>query len=55
MKYMVILEKVYNIIQNKLNSKLIYSKKYLTAEKENKHKGRLSSFIYTINIDWFNL
>ena len=29
MKYMVILEKVYNIIKNKLNSKLIYSKKYL--------------------------
>ena len=33
-KYMEILEKVNNIIKNKFNSKLMYSKKYLKAEKE---------------------
>ena len=40
-KHMKNLEKVRYIIKNKFNSKLIYSKKYLKAEK-NKCKGRLS-------------
>ena len=31
---MEIIEKVRNIIKNKFNSQLIYSKKYLKAEKE---------------------
>ena len=47
---MKVSEKVWNIIKNKFNSKLIYSKKYLKAEK-NKHKRRLSMFICTSNID----
>ena len=33
-EYMEILEKVSNIIKNKFNSDLIYSKKYLKAEKK---------------------
>ena len=33
-KYMEILEKVSNIIKNKFNSELIYSKKYPKAEKQ---------------------
>ena len=33
---MKILEKVRNIIKNKFNSKLIYSEKYLKAEKKKK-------------------
>ena len=49
-KYMKILDKVSNIIKKKFNSELIYSKKYLKAEK-NKHKRRLSMFICTNNID----
>ena len=36
---MEILEKVSNIVKNKFNSELIYSKKYLKAEKKSKHKG----------------
>ena len=43
-------EKVWNIIKNKFNSKLTYSKKYLKAEK-NKRKRRLSMFICISNID----
>ena len=35
---MEILEKVRNIIKKNFCSKLIYSKKYLKAKKENKHK-----------------
>ena len=38
-KYMEIIEKVRNIIKNKFNSQLIYSKKYLKAEKEVNTKG----------------
>ena len=49
-KYMEILEKVRNIIKNKFNSKLTCSKKYLKIEK-NKHKRRLSRFIYNSNTD----
>ena len=37
---MEVLEKVKNIIKNKFNSKFIYSKKYLKAEKNNKHKKK---------------
>ena len=48
-KYMEILEKIRNIIKNKFNTKLIYSKKYLKPEK-NKYKRRLSVFLYTSNI-----
>ena len=33
-KYIEILEKVSNIIKTKFNSELIYSKKYLKAEKK---------------------
>ena len=33
-KYMEILEKVSNIIKKKFNSDIIYSKKYLKAEKK---------------------
>ena len=33
-KYMEVLGKVRNIIKNKFNSKLTYSKKYLKGEKE---------------------
>ena len=36
---MKILEKVRNIIRNKFNSKLIYSEKYLKAEKKINAKG----------------
>ena len=39
-----------NIIKNKFNSELIYSKKYLKAEK-NERKRMLSMFICTNNID----
>ena len=53
-KYMEMLEKVSNIIKRKFNCELIYSKKYLKAKKENKHKRRLSIFICTNNIDRFN-
>ena len=49
-KYMDILEQVRNIIKNKFNNELIYSKKYLKAEKS-KHKRRFSMFICTGNID----
>ena len=34
-KYMEVLEKVRNIIKNKFNRELIYSKKYLKSEKIN--------------------
>ena len=53
-KYMVILEKVSNIIKNKFNSKFICNEEYLDAEK-NKQKRRLSRFIYRSNIGWFSL
>ena len=33
-KYNKIWEKVSNIIQNKINSELIYNRKYLNAEKK---------------------
>ena len=33
-KYMDVLEKVSNIIKNKVKSELIYGKKYLKAEKK---------------------
>ena len=38
-KYMENLEKVRNIIKNKFNSALIYSKKYLKAGKKQNTKG----------------
>ena len=38
-KYMEILEKVSNIIKNEFNSKLIYTKRYLKAEKKNTKGG----------------
>ena len=38
-KYMKILEKVRNIIKNKFNRELIYSKNYLKAEKKNTKGG----------------
>ena len=56
-KYMKTLEKVSKIIENKSNSELIYSKKYIKAEKKKKkaHRRRFSMFISTNNIDLFNL
>ena len=42
-------EKVWNIIKNKFNSKLIYSKKHLKAEK-NKRKRRLSMFVCLVKL-----
>ena len=41
---MKILEKVRNIIKNKFNSKLIYSEKYLKAEKKKPQKEALSVY-----------
>ena len=38
-EYMEILEKVSNIIKNKFNSDLIYSKKYLKAEKKTQNEA----------------
>ena len=48
-KYMEILQKVINIIENKFNSELIYSKKTLKAKKK-KHKRRFSMLICTNDI-----
>ena len=39
-KYMEILEKVNNIIKNKLNSKLIYSKKMCKSWKKQQNKTK---------------
>ena len=50
-KYIAILDKVSNIIKNKFNRKLIYSKKYLKVEKKSKHKKSFLMFICTNNID----
>ena len=47
-KYMTSLKKVSNIIK-KINSELIYNKKYLKAEKRFKTK-KLSMFLYASNI-----
>ena len=47
---MEILEKIRNIIKNKFNSKLIYSKEDLKSEKKI-HKRRLSMFTPVILID----
>ena len=47
---MKILEKVSNIIKSNFNSELIYSTKYLKAEK-NEDRQMLSMFICTNNID----
>ena len=49
-KYMEILEKASNVIENKFNTELIYNKKYLKAEKK-KQKRRLSMYRCTNNID----
>ena len=46
---MEILQKVINIIENKFNSELIYSKKTLKAKKK-KHKRRFSMLICTNDI-----
>ena len=54
-KYMNLREKVSKEKLKKFNSKVIYHKKYLKAEKKIQHKGRLSMFLYTTNIDWFSL
>ena len=47
-KYMEILEKVSYIIKNKFNNKLIYSKKYLIAEKNAQNE---TMFSCTSNIE----
>ena len=44
------LEKVSNIIKNRFNYELMYSKKYLKLKKK-KHRRRLSMFICANNID----
>ena len=46
---MKVSEKVWDIIKNKFNSKLIYSKKHLKAEK-NKRKRRLSMFVCLVKL-----
>ena len=48
---MNIQEKVSKEKLKKFNSKVIYHKKYLKAEKKIQHKGKLSMFLYTTNID----
>ena len=48
---MGILEIVSNIIKNKFNAELIYSEKYLKAEKTHTNKMRLSIFIWINNIN----
>ena len=47
-KHMKIWEKVSNIIK-KINSVLIYNKKYLKLKKIH-HKRKLSVFLYTSNV-----
>ena len=47
---MKIWEKVSNIIK-KINSELIFNKKYLKAEKKFNTQKKLSMFLYTSNID----
>ena len=47
-KYIEILEKVSNIIKSKFNSELIYSKKYLKAEKKINTKGGFQFLYATI-------
>ena len=48
-KYMIIWEKVSNITK-KINSELMYNKKYLKTKKRFNTKGKLSMFLYTSNI-----
>ena len=50
-KYMEILEKVSNIIKKKFNSDIIYSKKYLKAEKKNTKRGFQCLYAPVIFID----
>ena len=45
-KYNEIWEKVSNIIKKKVNSELIYSKKYLKAEKKSTQKKVFNVFVY---------
>ena len=47
-KYMENLEKVRNIIKNKFNSALIYSKKYLKAGKKKTQKEAFNIYIFII-------
>ena len=44
-KYDEIWEKVSNIIKKEFDSNFVYNKKYLKAEKKNKHKRKLSMFL----------
>ena len=55
-KYMVIWEKVSNVIK-KINSELIYNKKYLKAEKRFDKKDGFQCFYMPVifNIVWFSL
>ena len=53
-KYMTIWGKVSTAIETNFNSELTYTEFYLQAEKRF-HTKKLSMFIYTSNIDWFNL
>ena len=45
-KYNEIWEKVSNIIKKNFNSELIYSKKYLKAEKKSTQKKVFNGFVY---------
>ena len=52
---MSVWEKVGNIIIKKINSELIYNKKYLKAGKRFNTKESFQMFLYTSNIVRFNL
>ena len=52
-KYMKVLEKLNNIIK-RINSKLIYNKKYLNLKRVSTQK-KAFMFLYTSNTDWFTL
>ena len=54
-KYIKFGEKVSNIIKTNFNGEPIYNKIYLKAEKRLNTKKKVSLFICTSNIYWFNL
>ena len=50
-EYNEICEKVSNIIKKEFNSKLVYNKKYLKAEKKINTKEGFQCILYMSNID----
>ena len=49
-KYIIIVERVSDIMKKKFNSELKYNKFYLKVERKIQHKRWLSMFLYTSNI-----